>query len=452
MKSFNAPHKVGREGNETVLGKYTPHIDSVALLLDTKLFKFEHPEDDLLGITNSLEKATHKHEFLGHVMLTKKSSFWTYLFMHNFFSYMGFLQLLQISNSDFYKTEEGQKQLKKFTMDLIVSNEIYYRACKMWVPLQETVANAYLLTLKKSTEDTELKNNIDMLIMANKSEVKIIRDLTKLSEFILDRLGLEKGWQLLSGMALYASSIGTYRPKEEPINFEDLKKLKIQTFKDSMKNHSKDRALNDPTARFIEMIEVAVDCIDKVKRALFLRDIDPKNMALRIANMCGHEVGLIEDQMDYFNERFNALATNEKLMPDKVRRAVHTQAEKYMEIFKEITKLDFPTFWFITDKNSGKIYASKHGVTNRHNRNLENFMHLNILKYQFLKSIKNNKDVVNCFENKTSFCPSNCESCEWYLGLKMTKKLYQIMKDFSYEKLMKEAMNPERLKSAMFGQ
>jgi len=447
MNSFSAPHKVGTKGKEIVLGRYTPHIDSVALLLDTKNFKLEDPQIDLFGITNLLENAAQKHEFLGHVILTKKSSYWTYLFLSNFYSYMGFIQLLQFVNSDFHKTEEGLKQLKRFTMDLIAKNEISYRICGMWAPLQETIANAYLLTIKKSTEDTNLKNIIDNLIIVNKSKLKIIDTLTNLSDLILDRIGIEKGWQLLSGMAIYASSIKTYKPKKEPNDYEELKKLRFQVSEESTKTYSRDRAFNNPTARFIEMIEVAVNCIDKVERALFNRDIDPKDMALRIANMCGHEVGLIEDQITYFNERVNILANNEKLMPDKTRRAVHAQAEKFMEIFNEITKIDFPTFWFINDKNTGKIYASKHGLTNKYNQKLENFMHLNIIKYQYLKSMKEGKDLIKCFKNKASFCPSECESCDWYSGVKMSKKLYQATKKFPYDELMKEGLNPERLKS-----
>ncbi len=356
--------------------------------------------------------------------------------------------MLHICNSDFVKTEDGAKQLKMDTTDLIAQNEVYNHIYSMWVPLQETIANAYLLTLKKGTEDMKLREVISDLIVANSSKMKLVKDLTSLSECILDNLGTKKGWQLLAGMAMYASSIKTYHPKEEPKTFESLKKLKEQVIKEGIAAASKDPAFNNPTARFIEMIEVAVNSIDKVKKAISRRGVDPNDMALRIANICGHEVDLIEDQTAYFIECFNALSTNEKLMPDRMRRALHAQGEKFLKILKDITKQEFPTFWFLSDKKSGKIYSCKHRITDKH-KELENYMHLNILKYQYLKSMKEGKDLINCFENNASFCSSDCKECVKHPGLQKAKKLYQETKDFPYDELMKEGLSPERLKRAI---
>lgn len=35
-KSFNSPFRVGREGDKIVLGRYTPTLDAIALLVNTK--------------------------------------------------------------------------------------------------------------------------------------------------------------------------------------------------------------------------------------------------------------------------------------------------------------------------------------------------------------------------------------------------------------------------------
>ena len=84
-KSFNSPFKVGPEGNEIILGRYTPSMDTIALLVNTEGFKFENLAKDVFGTKDPLEKAVQIHEFWGHVTFTKMSSFWTQLFIINFY-------------------------------------------------------------------------------------------------------------------------------------------------------------------------------------------------------------------------------------------------------------------------------------------------------------------------------------------------------------------------------
>ena len=158
----------------------------------------------MLGTSSPLEKTTHYHELGGHVYLTKRSSYWTMLFLNNFNSFLGFSRMLGIVEAGLVETK--LERLRKDALDLIAMNEADINNHNNWRYLQETVANIYLLGLKKLIEDANIKNTIESLVKENSAKSQIIKDLTNLSEFIMDDVGVKNGWQLLASMALYASS------------------------------------------------------------------------------------------------------------------------------------------------------------------------------------------------------------------------------------------------------
>lgn len=439
-KSFSLPFKVGKKDGKIVLGKYEPTIDSLGILADTKKYKLEHPEDDLFGSNNSWEKATQYHEFSGHAYLTKRSSYWTAIFMINLYSCLGFFRMYQLAFTGLAKTK--LERMRKDTRDIIAMNEITLKLHNSWMPLQETIANAYLIAKRK--EDIQLEGVINKLIITNTAKSRIISDLTKSSEFIINELGCRMGWKFLVELALHASSPDLFKDllKFKPQNFEEIRMSKKYAMEQSDKYFEENPLYGDPTARFTDMIEVAKADIEEIKKSL-KNGIAPKSLSLDIASKCGHDIIPIQDQTNLLIDQMNLL-TSEQVMPDMERRVWHAQEEKYLRVFQVITKQDFPTFWFIVDKNSGKIIGSKHNITDTQ-KELEAYLHLNIKKDQFIMSLESGEDLINCFDNKSSICPSDCKSCIWYNTIKTTKKLYQIMNEFSYDDLRREALNINRM-------
>lgn len=341
------------------------------------------------------------------------------------------------------------ERLRKDARDLIVMNKIMNDIHDMWRPLQETLANIHLFTIGKLTEDPDLKHEIKELINANNMNSKIISKLTGLSEYILEEIGMEAGWHMLNGLAYQASStdIMKFSQRHMPKDFEDLKRMKKNTFEKGFKNGKKDPLYSNPTARFIEMVLLTRKCLDEIKRAL-KRGATPAMLSINIATMCGYEPDIIEDQVAYMTQGLKTVAHNEKVISSESRRSWHMEAEKYFEMFKEIVEDDLPTIWFVNNINSGKIITTQTALGAKYEE-LRDYVHLNILKYQFLKSMKKGEDRIECFGNSLFECLSDCISCGLYPILETTKKLYSIISDFSYEELRREALDPDRLRDAI---
>jgi len=441
-KSFNSAFKVGIKGDEIILGKYSPTLDCIALLADTEKFGLEYIVKDVLGTSSPLEKTTHYHELGGHVYLTKRSSYWTMLFLNNFNSFLGFSRMLGIVEAGLVETK--LERLRKDALDLIAMNEADINNHNNWRYLQETVANIYLLGLKKLIEDANIKNTIESLVKENSAKSQIIKDLTRLSEFILDEIGVKIGWQILASMALHASSPDLFKDflNKNPDNFEDVKKIKKDALEKSMDAGIEGFKLGDPTYRFMEMINVADKCIDEIKKSI-KRSFNPGDISYGIANICGFEINMLENQTDQLIDQIKSI-TNEKVMPDEARRDWQLETVKFLNFFKVMQKSDNPTFWFINDMKSGKISYSASMLTSEH-RESGSYLVTDVLKYQFLKSLESGEDCIVCFEKKVSFCESQCELCKVNKGFKIAKELYQIMSDFSYEEMRREALDKNRI-------
>lgn len=428
-----------------ILGRYTPTLDTVALLVNTEDFKPDNFAEGIFSTKNPLEKAIQYHEFWGHVALTKKSSFWTRLFIMNFYSYLGFLRMLKITEAGLVQTK--LERIKKDTMDIIVTEEILRTLHNKWRPLQETMANAFLLSVQKRTEDTELKKIIETLVWKNNEHSKIITQLTKVSELILEEIGLENGWKLLVDMSMYASSPDIFVPKEMPKNQEDLLRLKKEGYEKGYQIGKNDPALDDPTGRFVEMIVVVRKCMDEIKKSL-RRGCDVRYLASNIANMCGHPIQILPDQISVVMDQLKLITENKNVIPDASRRAWHSEVIKSMGFFKEISQEDYPMYWFINDINSDKIYFTNNKIIAK-NEELWQYIHGSILKYQFLKSLEKGEDFLTCFDNKFSYCKSDCTKCGIYNYLKVVRNLYKVTSDFSYEDLRREAMDTNRIREGL---
>jgi hypothetical protein len=353
--------------------------------------------------------------------------------------------MLKITEAGLAQTK--LERIKKDTIDIIATEEILRISHNKWRPLQETMANAYLLLVQKRTEDTELKKIIETLVWKNNEHSKIITQLTKMSELILEELGLENGCKFLVDMSMYASSPDIFAPTEKPKNQEDLLRFKKEVYEKSYQIGKNDPALDDPTGRFIEMIVVVRKCMDEIKKSL-RRGCDVRYLASNITNMCGHPTQILPDQISVVMDQLKLITENKNVIPDAGRRAWHGEVTKSMGFFKEISQEEYPIYWFINDINSGKIYSTNNQIIGK-NEDLWQYLHGGILKYQFLKSMEKGEDFLTCFDNKLSDCKSDCTKCGIYNYLKVVRDLYKVTSDFSYEDLRREAMDRNRIKSAI---
>jgi len=446
-KSFNSPFRVGKEGDKITLGRYTPTLDTIALLVNTKE---SEPKNILKGTVqpkNILEQLVQYHEFLGHVQLTKNSTIWSILFGSNFYLHLGFLRMIKIVDAGLAKPK--MERLRKDMRDLITMDEIMNDIHDMWRPLHETLANIHLFAIGKLSKDPELKREVEELINANNSNSKIISDLTRLSESIIEELGTEIGWRFLVYLAHQASSmdITRFSQKQHPKDFEDLKRMKKEGFEMGYEIGKKDPSSLDPTARFIEMVLLTRKCLDEIKRAL-KRGVNATALSMDIVNMCGFRPDIIDDQVAFIMEQFKYIAHDDKVIPDEGRRSWHMEGERYFGMFKEIIEDEMPAIWFINDVNSGKIVTTHSRAAKKHEE-WRQYVHVNILRYQFLNSMEKGEDLIECFGNSLFECPPDCKSCGLYSFLDVTKKLYGITSDFSYEELKREGLDPDRMRDAI---
>lgn len=337
------------------------------------------------------------------------------------------------------QTKEKREVLKKHIRDLIMFDELQKQSHESWRPLQETMANSYLLKVQNQTDDSELRKIINLLVWKTDSVNVTINKLTKTCQFIMENLGYEKGWNLLSSMSFIASSPNLIQFNEKPKNQKDLIRMKKEGFDKDFKIGQSDPYLVDPTGRFIEMITVISRNIDITKKSLE-RGLDASSLAGNVALMCGHEIKIIPDQIEILSNHLKLISENSDVIPSESRRIIHSEASKFMGFFKEIAKQDYPISWFVTDVRNGKIHTANHPML-KDNKEIFEYIHENILKYQFLKSIKTGKNLINCFDKNLAYCKNNCEECGIYKSLKISRDLFKIASDFSYDELRNEAMN-----------
>jgi hypothetical protein len=444
-KSFNSPFKVGPEGKKIVYGRYSPYTDSMALLVNADEFGFENFSKDVFWTENPLDRAIQYHEFLGHVNLTKKSSYWTTLFAINFYSYLGFFRMLRIVEEGLVTSK--QERIRKDTRDMIVMDEIYNHLNEAWRPLQEAIANFFLLILKKRSNDDEFKEKATSLIEANNAESRTIKELTDHAMMILDEFEFMDGWKLIVYAAHLASSPRLFIQKDKPNNFQELMMMKKDLYEEGHRWGTGDPGFLNPTVRYKEIITLAIKCQDEIKMSI-KRGMDSSRIPLFAGQLCCHELDPFEDNVSCLIENLKNLATNENLISDEGRRGWHAEGVKRLEFLKQIASYNLPVNWFLNDIETSKIYYGNNKII-AENQEHWRYLYGNILKYQFLKSMKKGEDFIDCFEGKTTFCESDCESCEFYPILKAVRELYKETSDYSYDELKREGFDKERMMTSL---
>jgi len=398
---------------------------------------------DLFATTNPLARATLYHEFLGHLELTKKSSFWALIFLMNHCSYLAFARIFEMARNKAVK--DHLDYFRRDLTDMLFLEKLVNSYVNMWLPLQEVRANVQLLIAKQHMGSSDNKAKCEQLIEANNNKLKIVKDLTKQSEYILDEIGFENGSQLLDALSITSSSPELLINTTKPRDYEELIKSKIDIFNQS-KSRGKNPETMDPTLRFIHMIEATIEYIDKIKRS-FSKGAPPSRVANDVRILCGLKTESLQTSVEKIMTFSSSIANNECMPKD--RREFHGLQKRILNMFTNIIKQKQPTFWFVNDIETNKILYGRSDVVNRY-KELDTVLHGNVMKYQFIKSFEKDENLFSCFEKRLTVCKSDCNSCYMNKGVKLARKLYRITtKLFSYEDLKKEAMNTQRLRESL---
>lgn len=408
-KSFDF-FNVGKDMKKLVLGKYSPTVDSVSFLTNVEGVKAK----DMFKNNQPWEMATKVHELSGHTSLTKDSSLGGFLTMHNFFSYLLFLSILNSNDAEIIKDR---------TSDLIIAEETNNLFHDLWEPLQEIAANVSLNYDKMLTQDDDIKEIYASFIDMGKSKSKNINKLTEMSNDLMNEIGIFNAFILISGSAVIASS-PPIKDFTIPKNVQEFKKinLNLQRFYEEIK--LKSHPLN-PIHRFWEMLDMITKCKEEIKIS-FKRKSNPLEIPNYIASLLGHKIEFMSDLPNNYYNQINENISNNDNFTKNSNEYIESFFNTYVEIFQE----QAPTFWLLKDINSGRFFLSEGKISRKHPELLI-YLQMNLLKCQFIRSIKTGGDFINCFQNKFSFCDSKCSSCQMYPQFKRTNQ--------SFNKLMKLA-------------
>lgn len=448
-KSFDTPqsiglHSVGIGKDKVVLGKYTPITDCVAFAYKTKKINIESIVKDIYKTKNPLLRGAVYHELIGHVNLTKSSSYWPFLVLNNFSISHGFLRMA--INVDNINQGNVIENMRKQIVETIRYNTVLNLFHDDWIPLQETISNTSLYSELMQENDISEKEVFSLLIEENKKS-KLVYYLSNTCEEILNILGYETGFNFLLTMAKAASSPKLFDPIPTPSNEEEYKtwkRMQVQLF--SIKNLIKPVIYN-PTKRFIKMINYVAENLEKINKKI-KKNVSPGEIAIRIAQECNCEIQLIDDFISDSINWLKILSSDKKALRSEIQRNFYRDTIRFMKYFQKMRKDDFPTYTFANDLKSNKIlYAPLKTI--RDCDELDIYLFSNVLLYQYLRSLEDSKDYIKCFDHKLTMCKPNCKGCEMDIIFKFTKKLLRISENFKYTDLKREAMDPNKVKDSL---
>lgn len=201
-----------------------------------------------------------------------------------------------------------------------------------WRPLQETIANCYLLKIQSNLDNSDQYDIVNSLVWEQNRDSKIITNLTKICNNIMTEIGYEKGWKLLNFMSIEASSPDFLHIETEPKNYEELKKLKSQMFDIGYSQGRDDPYLNDPTGRFIEMLTVIVRNIDIAKKS-FNRGVDELQFVSYVGSLCGHKNQFLPDNLGWMRNVFKLISEKNGIIPDIQKNLLHKKQKLLTKIF-----------------------------------------------------------------------------------------------------------------------
>ena len=117
--------------------------------------------------------------------------------------------------------------------------------------------------------------------------------------------------------------------------------------------------------------------------------------AYYISSLCGHRSESLESVVIKMNDYLREISKNVTLSENL--RTAYKGIGAMMNVYIKIINAPGPMFWFVNDRNSDKIYFSQSKVS-REIGWLEHYLHFNVMKYQFIKSLEAGEDSINCFE------------------------------------------------------
>lgn len=439
-------YNVGPDGDKFVLGRYDPTLDGLALLCKTDNFKYQNFAQDVFSNPNPLERAIQNHELLGHIRLTKHSSYWTWIFMTNYSAYIAYLKLITIIERDLLETHYDM--FRTNLLELIFLEEMVRYHIELWMPLQEARANFSLMGMKKQIDDGDIIKKCNALIELNNMNSGIIKKLTEDSEIFFEELDTKDALNFLDALSLIASSPETIMVNEIPNNVEELKTKKKEEYQLKKRLFYEDPSYIDPTFRFMKNLDVAIRLINEIKRA-FSRKINPFQISMNIASICNHKFESIRNIAKKYKNYCKGIEKNENL--SQGTRNTQKSLEKFLAIQMEIQGSLGPTFCFANEKDSNRIFYSPSKKILSKYGELEPYLHQNVMKYQFMKNWMNDSNNINCFENRLSVCKNDCSLCEMTKVYELTKKLTRIVNErFSYLDLKNETMNTTIIENLYF--
>lgn len=338
------------------------------------------------------------------------------------------------------------ENMRKQIIDTIRYNIILNSFHDDWIPIQEALSNANLLSESMEGNDASEKDAFSLLIEEN-TKSEIVNYLTQSCEEILNILGCKNGFNFLLTMARAASSPKLFDPKFYPSNKEEFKAWKRRYLEVGTISNLNNSDRNNPTKRFIKMIIFTLENLKNINLKI-KKGILPAEIAIKIAKECNCEIQLIDDFISNCIKWLKILSSDEKALRSRKERKLHSDAIRFMTYFQKMLKEENPIYLFANDLKSNKIFFSSLKSIKSY-KELDFYLFSNVFLYQYLRSIEESKDYIKCFDNKLTICKLKCKDCEMNILFKASKKLLRITENFTYTDLRREALDPHQLKRAL---
>jgi len=386
---------------------------------------------------NSLEMSTVGHE-LYHILLTKNSSLWYLIHMNNIHSHWYFLRLIAENK---YGKSSNKDSLKNDLIDLVYTESKNDYLHKIWNEVQEYTSALLLSYIINKLKDIDQIDICEKIIKDIRLNSPIIKKFLDLSDFIVNYLGVKDGYKFLYRMVSVASS-----PKTT-MEFYSLNQKKINDSKqEKLENDDKSSVgVFQPTNRLIELFNITLNCIEDIKRGIE-RGALIDHIPIYLAELNG-----IKFESDLqLKERI--LTNYEKISKDdRIKKDIYFKHKyEFLKQFGELSNINRPGYWILKDFHSDRLY-----VINRPNKkdfpDFDIYFFHNILRYQFLKSLEENKCNIKCMDkNLIQTCIKGCNKCIVKNMLNDSKILYDKIKNkYSYEIIKNESIDSDRIQKKL---
>lgn len=380
-----------------------------------------------------MEIATIRHE-LDHVFLAKESSLWHLIQLNNIHAYTYFFHLL-IFNNNFKKHKP--EVFKESLMELIFEEEYNNAIHDRWNIVQEYVGILYHIRRREEAKNKDEKELYEQVIVDACSKSKLINELVKYSEYIIDQLGLEYGFKFLFRIAAVASC------PIIKIDYISISQTNNKNLNDKPHFNSTEKpreGVFDSTERFLELFNFIINNIKMIKKGIE-RGTSVDRIAIYLAEVTGifFEAGCELKKKIY--ENIEKINKNDNLKKNPIYK-IRTEL---FDNFGKLSEIRIPACWMVKDFHSDYLYSIKNPHADFF-KDLDFYSFMNVFKYQFLKSLEYGIDFVDCMDKKLILnCKIGCKKCTTYNYVKDVKLLFNRMNRlFDYSEIKKEALDFER--------